>query len=323
MREGRVKSAYRMLLIIAGIVVVLPALAQRTFDTDILAETFGYDENTKRSVALEDLHQGCERRDCIPSIDDPKFVSADEASHIADDDLVLALSLNGYHRAYPTRILDVHEIVNDFVAGIPLAVTWCPLCGSAVAVQRDFDDVVTEFGVSGLLYNSDLILYDRRTETLWDQVEATGIVGPLTGEKLVLTPVTLTRWARWKKAHPDTIVLSEDTGFPFDYSKDAYARYRNSRQLMFPVSKNDDSLHPKTVVFGFDIDGSKVAVTESKLEAEPEYDYMLAGETYRITLHDDGSVWMANTANSNETYSPTRLFWFAWFTFHPGTELIK
>lgn len=317
------KPVRRILLLVAGLGLALPVLAQRTFDRDILSETFGYDDSTKQLVSLDDLHQGCARRDCIPSIDDPKFVLSSEATHVADDDLVLALSLKGYYRAYPTRILDQHEIVNDIVAGNPVAVTWCPLCGSAVAVSRDIGGVTTEFGVSGLLYNSDLVFYDRRTETLWDQVEAKGIVGPLAGEELALIPVSLTRWSRWKAAHPETIVLSEETGFPYDYSQDAYARYRNSSQLMFPVSRNDDTLHPKTVVFGFDIDGSKIAVTENKLEAAPEYDYTLGSDTYRIALHDDGAVTMTNNDDAEDRFAPVRLYWFAWFTFHPETELIQ
>ena len=310
------------LLIVVGVIFALPAVAQRTFSTDILSETFGFDENTKKSVALEDLHQGCEYRDCIPSIDDPKFVTVGQAGFIADEDLVLGLSLNGYFRAYPTRILDQHEIVNDIVAGIPIAITWCPLCGSAVAVIREVDDVMTEFGVSGLLFNSDLVLYDRRTETLWEQIGAKGIVGPLTGEKLILTPVTTTRWGTWRTAHPDTIVLSEDTGFPYDYSKDAYARYRQSGQLMFPVSGNDDSIHPKTVVFGFDVHGRKIAVTESQLNESGSFDLDLAGEKFVINSAEDGSVWM-QSETGDDIFDPVRLYWFAWYTFHPDTELLQ
>lgn len=299
----------------------LPAAAQRTFDYDILTETFGFDDSTKKSVALEDLHQGCNRRDCIPAIDNPKFVSAREATHVADDELVLTLSLNGYHRAYPARILDQHEIVNDIVAGVPIAVTWCPLCGSAVAVNREINGMTTEFGVSGVLYNSDLVFYDRETETLWDQIEARGIVGPLTGEELTLMPVSMTRWGNWKAAHPDTIVLSTDTGFPYDYTKDAYSRYRDSDQLMFPVSRNNDSLHPKSVVFGFDVYGKKVAITKKHLDEVGASAVEIAGQSVVIEQLNDGSVSMRNES-SDEVFAPVRLYWFAWYTFHPDTEVV-
>lgn len=297
------------------------AFAQRSFDTDILTETFGYDNETKKSVALEDLNQGCSRRDCIPSIDSPRYVAAGAAEFLADEDVVIALSWEGEHRAYPARILDHHEIVNDTIAGTALAITWCPLCGSAVGVQREIDGQVTEFGVSGLLYNSDLVFYDRATNTLWDQVLAEGIVGPLTGSKLELFPVTMTTWGRWRKAHPDTLVLSTDTGFAYDYSVDPYARYRNSSGLMFPVLQTDDRVTPKTVVFGFDLGATKVAFTEALLTEQESVSYELDGKELVVTMGDDGFVVL--NSDGGESHAPIRLFWFAWFTFHPQTELVN
>ena len=293
------------------------ASAQRTFDHDILAETFGFDETTRKTVSLDDLKQGCPARDCFPSLDSPNFVAAGEASHVADDAVVIAISYGGEHRAYPARILDHHEIVNDTIGGDPIAVTWCPLCGSATGIRRDVGGEVTEFGVSGVLYNSDLVLYDRATETLWDQIEAKGIVGPLTGESLELVPVTMTRWSRWRAAHPDTLVLSTDTGFSRDYSVDRYSKYRGSNNLMFGVSLDDDRLHPKTVVFGFNVDGKPVAFTESLLQEHGTYKH---GPDTAVTLHDDGTVTMRRR---DSNYEPIRLYWFAWYTFNPQTELVR
>ena len=294
--------------------------AQRSFDHDILKETFGFDETTPKSVDLADLKQGCPARDCIQSIDDPKYVTAAEANHVADDAIVIAISYKGEHLAYPARILDHHEIVNDTIAGDPIAITWCPLCGSAVGIRRMVGGKLTEFGVSGVLYNSDLVLYDRATETLWDQIEAKGIVGPLTGEQLEFAPVTMTRWSRWRDAHPDTLVLSADTGFDKDYSLDRYAKYRDSSELMFPVSRNDDRVHPKTVVFGFDVDGSKVAYTEALLQEHGVYEHSLGSVDTAVKLHADGTVTMRR---ADASYHPIRLFWFAWYTFHPQTDLIR
>jgi hypothetical protein len=298
------------------------AFGQRSFDVDILSETFGFDGSTKKSVALRDLHQGCGARDCIPSIDSPKFVSADDARHVNDDDVVIALAWQGEYRAYPTRILDRHEIVNDTIAASPIAITYCPLCGSAVGIKRKVGGEITEFGVSGVLYNSDLVLYDRATETLWDQIEATGIVGPLSGEKLELVPVTMTRWSRWRDAHPDTLVLSEETGFDADYSTDPYASYRNTDRLMFPVQNETDQMYPKTVVFGFEIDGESVAYTEKLLADHGRFKHELGENSVAVTLRDDGTV-ILEVAESGETYEPIRLFWFAWYTFHPDTRLIR
>jgi hypothetical protein len=304
-------------------VLLLPiqSAAQRTFDTDILRETFGFDDSTPKSVELEDLHQGCPARDCIPSIDSPKYVPAAEATHVGDDDRVIAISLNGDTRAYPARILVRHEIVNDTIGGVPVAVTWCPLCGSAVGIEREVDGEVTEFGVSGVLYNSDLVFYDRNSNTLWDQIEAKGIVGPGTGETLTLVPLTMTTWSRWRAAHPDTRVLSPDTGFEIDYSRDPYARYRSSDGLMFPVSAEDDRVHPKTVVFGFVVDGRAVAYTQSLLDKERTHTHELDGRQLTAAIDEAGSVALRD--DRGHGYVPTRLFWFAWYTFHPDTELVQ
>jgi hypothetical protein len=297
------------------------AHAQRSYDTDILRDTFGFDESTTKSVALEDLHQGCPARDCIPSIDTPKYVPATQATHVADNDRVIAIALNGDERAYPARILDRHEIVNDTIGGMPIAITWCPLCGSAVGIEREVDGEVTEFGVSGVLYNSDLVFYDRASNTLWDQVEAKGIVGPKTGQQLTLVPVTMTTWSRWRNAHPDTLVLSTDTGFEKDYSRDPYAKYRGSAGLMFPVSAEDERIHPKSVVHGFNVGGTSIAYTQELLEKGGTHTSDLGDLQLTATLHDDGSVTLED--HDGKHYVGTRLFWFAWYTFHPDTELVQ
>ena len=297
-------------------------LAQRSYEIDIVRDTFDFGSLTKKSVSLDDLHQGCPERDCIPSIDNPKYVTAVDATHVADDDIVIAISIGNQHRAYPARILDHHEIVNDTIAGEPVAITWCPLCGSAVGVRREVGGKVTEFGVSGVLYNSDLVFYDRQTETLWDQVEAKGIVGPLTGETLELVPVTMTRWSRWRGAHPDTLVLSEDTGFAEDYSTDHYGKYRDSDRIVFPVQNRDKSIHPKAVVFGFSLDDGSVAYAESLLQKHGTYRHELNGVEHAVTLRDDGTV-ILQQGKSTASLVPIRLYWFAWYTFHPKTQLFQ
>ena len=310
----------RTILLLATLIAGT-ALAQRSFDVDILSETFGFDESTKKTVALADLQQGCPARDCIPSIDAPKYITADEAE-LSDDDIVVTLSYAGEYRAYPTRILDHHEIVNDTIAGTPLAITWCPLCGSAVGIHRQVGDQVTEFGVSGVLYNSDLVLYDRATETLWDQIEAKGIVGPLTDEQLRLIPVSMTQWGRWRQAHPDTLVLSADTGFEEDYATDRFAEYRESTRLFMPVSNSDDRIHPKTVVYGFEVGESSIAFDAALLENSSSYSHEIDGEIWELRIEGDGSVSLSS-ADQESVYAPIRLFWFAWYTFHPQTQLAR
>lgn len=163
--------------------------------------------------------------DGIPPIDAPRFVPAEEVDWVGDDEAVIALDLGDEHRAYPVQILMWHEIVNDVVGERPVAVTYCPLCNSALAFDRQVGERLLTFGTSGRLYLSALVMYDRQTESLWSQVERTAIAGVLTGTELDLIPVTTVRWADWRAAHPEGLVLSRETGFSRDYGRNPYVGY--------------------------------------------------------------------------------------------------
>jgi hypothetical protein len=289
------------------------------WDTDILRDTFGYGADTPSDAPWEEVLQGCGRRDCIPSIDHPRFVAALDADFLADEDIVMALELDGHARAYPVAILNYHEIVNDVVADRPIAVTYCPLCGSGLVFERSFRGEVVEFGVSGLLRNSDLILYDRATESLWQQITGRAFAGPMRGQELRTLPVAMTRWGTWKAAHPDTRVLSTDTGFDRPYAnKTPYGDYDSSDRLLFPAAL-DHRLHPKTVVYGVETDGKSFAVTEQVLESERKIEQ--SGEPgVRWELADSGQV-EAIRLDNGEPLVAHRMFWFAWFSFHVETQL--
>jgi hypothetical protein len=176
-------------------------------------------------VDTERIISGGPPPDGIPPIDAPRFVPAAEADWVGEDEAVIALDLGGEHRAYPVQILMWHEIVNDVVAQRPVAVTYCPLCNSALAFDRQVGERLLTFGTSGRLYLSALVMYDRQTESLWSQVERTAIAGVLTGTELDLIPVTMVRWADWRTAHPDGLVLSRETGFSRDYGRNPYVGY--------------------------------------------------------------------------------------------------
>jgi hypothetical protein len=137
----------------------------------------------------------------------------------------MAFELDGDARAYPLQILTRHEIVNDEVAGVPVAVTFCPLCNSAIVLDRRLDDMVLEFGTSGLLRFSDLVMYDRTTESLWQQFTGEGLVGDMAGRQLALLPSSLVSFADFRGAFPEGQILSNDTGFPFEYGLNPYAGY--------------------------------------------------------------------------------------------------
>jgi hypothetical protein len=229
-------------------------------------------------------------RDAIPAIDDPTFAPEwdrpvpvrDEFGtrtatlSLADFDPVLGVVIGGEARAYPLRLLAWHEVVNDRFSAhdddrggsdLPVLVTYCPLCGSGVAARRLVDGAPTTFGVSGLLYRDNLVLYDTRTGSLWSQLLATAVRGPATGTRLELLPVTLSTWGEWRASHPDTGVLlpPPHSGTvaaresPRDYTLDPYAAYRTNDRIGFgeggyasdtDAAFDDDRLHPKTYVLG-------------------------------------------------------------------------
>jgi len=292
---------------------------RNAFSHDILAETFGYGPETESLVDYQELYQGCPSRDCIPSIDEPEYVSA-EQGFMAEDTIVLGVDFGGEQRAYPLPIMDRHEIVNDRVGGQPVAVTWCPLCGSGIVFEPIVDGEVVEFGVSGVLHESDLVMYDRKTDSLWQQISGEAIMGPKMGTTLKALPSTMTEWSTWLEAHPDTLVLSP-AALPGDYfGANPYGEYAESDRLAFPVSKRDLTVHPKEVVFGFEIDGRSLAVMESSLEESPSLETTLGDRELRIERQDDGSVIAID--QQGDEHHPIRLFWFAWYSFHTDTERI-
>ncbi len=180
----------------------------------------------RHTVDYNELLSGGPPRDGIPSIDEPQFIGPNEAgAWLAENEPVIALEIDGEARAYPLQILTWHEIVNDVVGDVPVAVTFCPLCNSAITFDRRFEGQVFEFGTSGLLRNSDLVMYDRTTESLWQQFTGEGIVGELAGETLAFLPSSIVSFNDFQEAHPGGLVLSRDTGFSRRYGQNPYVGY--------------------------------------------------------------------------------------------------
>ncbi|MEX0895617.1 MAG: DUF3179 domain-containing (seleno)protein [Patescibacteria group bacterium] len=280
---------------------------------------------TGAKVDQSDLLQGCfAGKDCIPSIENPVFESAQEANWLLDSDIVFAVNYQGERRAYPQRILNWHEIVNDELAGDPVSITFCPLCGSAVAFHRIVDGIITEFGVSGKLHNSDLVMYDRYEGNLWQQITGEAIVGPAArrDERLRQLPIITTTWGEWSAEYPDTLVLSRETGFARNYDAYPYGTYESDDQLLFGVEGLDQSLQIKTVVYGIEINGESKAYPESIFETQPRFEDELGGVPISLERSDAGAVTVTNQTTGEEIIA-IRLFWFAWASFHPETELYQ
>jgi len=262
-------------------------------------------------------------KDGIPSIDNPKFVSVQNADNwIEDNELVLAIIYKEEKRVYPLQILVWHEIVNDFIANDPILITYCPLCGSGIAYERTINGQAVEFGTSGKLYNSNLIMYDRLTDSYWTQIDGIAVTGELTGTELQELSIDTVVWRDWKKVHSDSLVLSKDTGFNRNYGSDPYGSYYENSFTLFPVENEDSSVHPKTVIFGIEIDGAYKAYREDDvINNQPIIDTL--GETEIKITRDKSGIVKVIKVDTNEEIVKERDFWFAWYAFHPETQLYE
>jgi hypothetical protein len=203
-----------------------------------------FPEDMPASVDPAQIFPGGPPPDGIPAIENPKFAPASDIDFLEGDEPVLAIEVDGEVRAYPIQIMTLHEIVNDTIAGRGITVTFCPLCNSAVAYERQVGDRVLDFGTSGMLHNSALVMYDRQTESLWDHFTASAIVGELTGSKLEVIPLQTVGWETFRDNNPDALVLTRDTGFEAQmarYGQNPYSGYDDiDGGPNFPVAGSDD-----------------------------------------------------------------------------------
>lgn len=272
------------------------------------------------TIPVADIRAGGPPRDGIPSIDRPKFVPAAQVRFLAADDMVVSFTHQGETRAYPLRILVWHEIANDRIGDLAINVSYCPLCGSAMVFDRTIDGRTLEFGVSGLLYQSDVLMYDRQTESLWSQLEMAAVSGPQVGRKLHLLPAQHLTWSAWKKEHPDGLVLSTDTGHDRDYSELPYGEYEKSSRLMFPVKSNRQDLPTKAWVAGVVVNGAARAYPRDQLPDGRVVEDTVGGTPLRVQ-YDRTSRRMTITDAAGTPVPHTPAYWFAWQAFHPDTTV--
>lgn len=311
----------------------------------------------KHIIPLDKIKSGGPPKDGIPSIDKPKFVKSSEAEFVSDDDLVIGIDINGEQKAYPLFIMVWHEIVNDKVGEIPVAVTYCPLCFTNQVFDRTVDGKITEFGTSGKLYNSNLVMYDRNTDSQWSQALGMAITGQMTGQTLKRVPFDVARWSDWKSLYPDTLVLTTDTGFFRAYGVDPYGDYYIDSRVIFPVENKDERLFLKEKILGFDngihkayklsdVEKNKVInddVGDKKIVLISLYPEMARAFTRIVDgqilefEYSNGQIIDIQTKSKwnfdgvsiegqlkgkklqREVYNPG--FWFEWVAFHPDTLL--
>ena len=301
--------------------------------------------------------------DGIPSLDDPKFTLATEVDYLDPDDLILAIRVGSELKAYPHPILDWHEIINDRVGNESIALTYCPLTGTGIGWDRMINEQETTFGVSGLLYNTNLMPYDRATNSTWSQQRLDCVNGLNIGMRAELHTFIETKWSTWLTAYPESQVLNIDTGFDRDYKIYPYNDYRtNNNNIIFPVSNTDNRLPAKDRVLGVFVSGKMKGYTFSNSQSTLEIiqDEFNSQKLLVARSTDHNLIVAFLNRNLNETYtslpesdfpfiiqdgSGTKYdilghsddeankglkladqfmgYWFSWGTFYPDAELYE
>ncbi len=270
------------------------------------------------SVALPDStpELRAELLDAIPPIDRPVYGDTSAGDWLDPDDLVLGYVSESGAYAYPIKILNFHEIVNDEIDGVPVLISYCPLCRSAIVYDRRVDGQVLTFSNTSALHESDMVMVDRQTGSYWWQVLGTAIVGSLTGAQLEALPSEMATWRDWADRHPDTMLLTRETGYTRDYERDSFATYDeflDAGNFAFPVGEaaRDDRLLPSELVVTVQLDGSTVAYPVERLDGPVDDD--IGGTAVRVVPHGGGAnVFEVEDDGSDGAAIPARTsFWFA------------
>ncbi len=312
---------------------------------------------------LGSLISGGPPKDGIPAIRNPKYISRAEADKVLrDSDIIFGVDINGAVKAIPRNILNWHEIVDDIIGGAKVAITFCPLTGSPIGYRgrSRVNGEELSFGVSGLLYNSNLVMYDHQTDAYWPQLLGVGIRGPNKGVALEGFHIANTTWAKWKLAYPDTLVLSRDTGHVRDYTLNPYEGYDTSGQVWFPTTGTNSRYPPKKIVTGIRLNEQFLAVPKEEFRSVRAANVILGGQPLAVlydsridttrafiskakdqtlTFKGNGETFVDEETSS--TWSPTGVatsgslaatslayvhsfesMWFAWYAFYPETQVL-
>jgi len=293
------------------------------------------EEETYFSLLEKNAISGGPPKDGIPAIDNPEYTSIEEGdSWLLPQDIVFGINYKGFVAAYPQRILVWHEVLNETISDENLSVTYCPLTGTAIGFKGNIAaDVPSTLGVLGKLVNSNLIMYDRVSDSYWPQIMGKAINGPAKGIRLDEFPVIWTTWEKWKKNHPDTKVLSRKTGFVRNYGErgDPYGSYLSERQryytsdrLLFKPIHEDKRLAPKTVVVGVrDGNGNAFAILKDTLRKRNTIEAFLGEKIVVVSYDPSLDFYTAKIKETEEWINAFDAMWFAWAAFYPDTKLIQ
>ncbi len=268
------------------------------------------------SIPISEIQRGGPPRDGIPSIDDPQFLDPSKVTFLDVDDPVIGVKIDGVARAYPLRILVWHEVVNDEINGKPIVVTYCPLCGTSMVFEGVLQDngEPLSFGVSGLLFRSDVLMYDRQTESLWSQLSLKAVSGPMKGAPLKWMASDLINYGSWVRKHRKTgtrEVLSTQTGADRDYTRNPYTSYNNSNVVWFVVPENRSELADKSWILGLIQGNQAKAYPINSLTLRGVIRDKFAGRNLEIRINPGSEELSVLDLDTKELLPYTRSFWLA------------
>ncbi|MBI2485083.1 DUF3179 domain-containing protein [Candidatus Uhrbacteria bacterium] len=277
-------------------------------------------------IPREEVYDSGLSSSSIPAIDAPAFISPSEADiFLYDEGEGVSLSLGGETQFYPFQILVWHMVVNDMIAGVPIVVTYDPLVGSAMVYDRRVEGRTLLFSVSGKLWNSNVLLLDRETGSLWPQTTGRAVNGEFLDRDLAPIGSEIVTWKKWKAQRTTGRVLSKNTGAVRDYTRNPYLGYEENRLVYFPLSRRDIRLHPKELVFGYTgPEGETKAYPREYLVEEGSITDTVLGRKVVMTFNENTGVLRARGEDVAGVASDVFLrpmYWFAWAAIHPDTEL--
>ncbi|MEW7290507.1 DUF3179 domain-containing protein [Aquimarina sp. 2304DJ70-9] len=330
---------------------------------DARFDTYFLDREHQSTIRLDEVRWGGVAQDGIPPLRNPKMITANQATYLDDNDVVFGISVNGDTRAYPKRILAWHEMFTDQVGNIPVAGVYCTLCGTVILYKTEKDGIQYNLGTSGFLYRSNKLMYDQKTQSLWNTLWGKPVIGPLVGKGIELEylSVVTTTWGAWKKRHPETTVLSKKTGHHRDYSEGvAYRDYFSTDELMFTIPKKDNRLANKQEILSVRLPSEtneNIAISSKFLKRNSVYQGAIANKNFtvftdksgahRVYFTNDiefasynkesmatdtnGNIWKLHESKIENTITKNTLkrlpthnaFWFGYKAAFPEVKLIK
>lgn len=266
------------------------------------------------TISLDKVLDGGPSKDGIPAIINPKFTNIIEAKGwLKDDSDGIVVTIGKTTRFYPYNIIVWHEIVNDVIEKKPLVVTFCPLCGSAIVFDAVVDGKSEQFGVSGKLYESNLLMYDKATESLWSQIIGEAVIGDRTGQKLIVYPSQVMSFKDAREKYPNMEVLSKETGYSRDYSSSPYGDYNTNEKIFFPISINDARFPPKEIMYIVNVGTSSIAFKRSDLSETKDAIISVNNEKISARIIN-GEILVKD--NFGEIIPGFTAMWFSWAIHH-------